>query len=444
MIQLQVLNKVLQDKSLSLLNNNGITSEYFSDYGPEYAFIINHFKEYGNVPDDETVLEHFPGFELLNILESDQYLVDKIREEHLYDALVPILTQAAEDMQTDSSVAVSNILPKLENLIQKSKFVGGVDLTKGAYDRFNWAMDIADKAGDLLGVPTGFELLDDVLGGMLPGEELIVIVGRPGQGKSWTLDKMMVSAWQNEQSVLLYSGEMSEMQVGARIDTLLSNVNINSITKGVWTDRELERYEDHIEVMQESKTPLVVVTPMMIGGRNMTPTLLDSMIQKYKPKVVGIDQLSLMNESIPSREQKRIQYANITMDLYKLSAKYGIPIVLNVQAGRAAKESGNDTIQLEHIAESDAVGQNASRVITMQRDEANGILRLSVVKNRYGEDNKTIEYMWDVTTGTYTLIGFKNDDEDEDSSSSSPVTLKARNSSSRLQKQVSREGVEAF
>lgn len=444
MIQLQVLNKVLQDKSLSLLNNNGITSEYFSDYSPEYEFIINHFKEYGNVPDDETVLEHFPGFELLNILESDQYLVDKIREEHLYDALVPILTQAAEDMQTDSSVAVSNILPKLENLIQKSKFVGGVDLTKGAYDRFNWAMDIADKAGDLLGVPTGFELLDDVLGGMLPGEELIVIVGRPGQGKSWTLDKMMVSAWQNEQSVLLYSGEMSEMQVGARIDTLLSNVNINSITKGVWNDKELERYEDHIEVMQGSKTPLVVVTPMMIGGRNMTPALLDSMIQKYKPKVVGIDQLSLMNESIPSREQKRIQYANITMDLYKLSAKYGIPIVLNVQAGRAAKESSNDTIQLEHIAESDAVGQNASRVITMQRDEANGILRLSVVKNRYGEDNKTIEYMWDVTTGTYTLIGFKNDDEDEDSSSSSPVTLKARNSSSRLQKQVSREGVEAF
>lgn len=442
MIQLQVLNKVLQDKSLALLNNNGITSEYFSDYGPEYEFIIDHFKEYGNVPDDETILEQFPGFELLNILESDQYLVDKIREEHLYDALVPILTQAAEDMQTDSSIAVSNILPKLEKLIQQTKFVGGVDLTKGAYDRFNWAMDIAEKAGDLLGVPTGFELLDDVLGGMLPGEELIVIVGRPGQGKSWTLDKMMASAWKNGQSVLLYSGEMSEMQVGSRIDTLLSNVSINSITKGVWNDKELQKYEDHIELMQGSETPLVVVTPMMIGGRNMTPALLDSMIQKYKPKVVGIDQLSLMNESVPSREQKRIQYANITMDLYKLSAKYGIPIVLNVQAGRAAKDGTNDTIQLEHIAESDAVGQNASRVITMQRDEANGILRLSVVKNRYGEDNKTIEYMWDVTTGTYTLIGFKNDDDTEDNAS--PVTLKARSSSNRLQKQVNREGVEAF
>ena len=98
MIQLQVLNKVLQDKSLALLNNNGITSEYFSDYGPEYQFIIDHVKEYGNVPDDETILEQFPGFELLNILETDQYLVDKIREEHLYDALVHILSLAAVDL----------------------------------------------------------------------------------------------------------------------------------------------------------------------------------------------------------------------------------------------------------------------------------------------------------------------------------------------------------
>jgi replicative DNA helicase len=123
---------------------------------------------------------------------------------------------------------------------------------------------------------------------MLPGEDLIVIVGRPGQGKSWTLDKMMATAWQNNKSVLLYSGEMSEMQVGSRIDTLIANVNINSITKGVWNDSQLDLYENHIEAMNDSEVPLIVVTPMMIGGRNMTPALLDSMIQKYRPDVVGI------------------------------------------------------------------------------------------------------------------------------------------------------------
>ena len=120
MIQLQVLNKVLQDKSLAILQNNGITDEYFTDYFPEYSFIIEHNSNYGNIPDDETILEHFPGFEFINVLESDSYLVDKIREEHLYNSMVPILNQAAEVMQSDSSIAVSNILPKLERLLERS------------------------------------------------------------------------------------------------------------------------------------------------------------------------------------------------------------------------------------------------------------------------------------------------------------------------------------
>lgn len=443
MIQLQVLNKVLQDKSLSVLDSNGIDHEYFTDYYDEFEFIFDHYATYGTIPDDETVLDHFPGFEFFEIGETDEYLINKLKEEHLYNELVPILTEAAEDIQIDSNVAVANLLPKLEELFNRSKFVGGLDIAKYAGERLEWAKKIARHEGELLGVPTGFELLDDVLGGLLPGEDLVVIVARPGQGKSWTIDKMLATAWQQGENVLLYSGEMSEMQVGARIDTLISNVSINSITKGIWNDTQMERYEDHIQAMTEAENSLVVVTPFMIGGKNMTPAILDSMIQKYRPTVVGIDQLSLMAESVPSREQKRIQYANITMDLYKLSAKHGIPIVLNVQAGRSAKDGQTQEIQLEHIAESDGVGQNASRVIAMKREEKSGILQLSVVKNRYGEDGKVIEYMWDIETGTYTLIGFKEEDEDSDKEAS-PLRQKAERSSSRLKARVSRKGVEAF
>lgn len=443
MIQLQVLNKVLVDKSLSILENNGIDQDYFTDYLDEYRFIQGHFSKYGRVPDDETILDHFPGFEFFEIGETDEYLIDKLKEEHLYNSLVPILTEAAEDIQIDSNVAIANIIPKLEELFNRSKFVGGLDIARNANLRLDWANSIRSHDGERLGISTGFELLDDVLGGLLPGEDLVVIMARPGQGKSWTIDKMLATAWKSGHDVLLYSGEMSEMQVGARIDTILSNVSINSITKGIWNDHQFEKYEDHIQAMTEASNSLVVVTPFMIGGKNLTPAILDSMISKYRPSVVGIDQLSLMSESYPSREQKRIQYANITMDLYKISAKYGIPIVLNVQAGRSAKTEGAEHLELEHIAESDGVGQNASRVIAMRRDEKSGILELSVVKNRYGEDRKIIEYMWDVETGEYTLIGFKEEGEDG-GSESSPLKAKASKSTSKLRSKVTREGVEAF
>lgn len=360
--------------------------------------------------------------------------------------MVPILQQAAEEMQVDSNEAISHLLPKVQKLMEQSKFIGGIDIAKNARKRLEWVEEIKDHEGDLIGIPTGFELLDDIMSGMLPGEDLIVIVGRPGDGKSWTIDKMISNAWQLGNDVLLYSGEMSENQVGARIDTLLSNISINSITKGVWNDASFRNYEDHIVAMEENGTALTVVTPRMLGGRKMTTSLLDSMIQKYKPKLVGIDQLSLMKENVHSREPLRVQYGNITAELYELSAKHGIPIILNAQAGRASKDSSSGNIELEHIAESDGVGQNASRVITMKRDEANSILQLTVAKNRYGEDNKTIEYIWDLESGTYTLVGFKDEDDEGGNEEESPGSLKnrARKASRQIQGMVSREGVEAF
>lgn len=446
MIQLQILNKVIADKDLAILDANGIDHQYFSEYGEEYQFILEHRQRYGNIPDDESMIEKFNGFQLLDVQESELYLVEKLREEHMYNAMVPILQQAAEDMQIDSNEAISKLMPQVERLMQQAQFIGGVDIAKMAGKRLEWAKEIKNHEGDLLGISTGFELLDEILGGLLPGEDLIVVVGRPGDGKSWTIDKMISTAWELGNDVLLYSGEMSENQVGARIDTLISNVSINSITQGKWNEATFDKYEDHISMMEESGNELIVVTPKMLGGRQMTPALLDSMISRYKPKVVGIDQLSLMNESIPSREQTRIKYANISKDLYELSAKHGIPIILNAQASRSSKDSATGNIELEHIAESDGVGQNASRVITMTRDDANNILQLTVAKNRYGEENKTIEYIWDLETGGYTLIGFKDEDEDGDTETANPNSLKAkaRQSTKKLQGRVSREGVEAF
>ena len=69
------------------------------------------------------------------------------------------------------------------------------------------------------------------------------------------------------------------------------------------------------------------------------------------------------------------------MDLFTLSTKYNIPIVLLVQVNRQGNENRGGP-QLENIAESDAVAQNATRVITLKKE---GItLTLNVVKNRYG------------------------------------------------------------
>ena len=85
----------------------------------------------------------------------------------------------------------------------------------------------------------------------------------------------------------------------------------------------------------------------------------------------------------------RQQYGNISMDLFTLTSKYAIPCILLVQSNRQGGEN-KDGPALENIAESDAVAQNATRVISMKNE--NNVLTLKIVKNRYGRSDLVQRY----------------------------------------------------
>ena len=78
MIQLQVLNKLLDSKDISFLTLNNITSDYFSDYKDEFNFIKDHIDKYGKIPDKETFVSKFPNFDIIQVNEDNNYLIDEL------------------------------------------------------------------------------------------------------------------------------------------------------------------------------------------------------------------------------------------------------------------------------------------------------------------------------------------------------------------------------
>lgn len=449
MIQLQVLNKVLLDGSMSVLVNNGVTAKYFSQYQDEYKFIENHNKNYGKVPDDLTILEEFPGFKLLDVREPDNYLIDAIREEYLYNEIIPIMNEAASMISIDSKQAVQYLIPKMQELLLNDTFIGGKDIAESAMERYEWSKRISETEG-LLGQPTGLEELDEVSGGWLPGEDLVVVVGRPNAGKSWWLNKFLTEAWrQNGATVLLYSGEMNELQVGARMDTLLANISNRAITRGEVKD--LDGYKEHITEIVESGTKFIVVTPKMLGNKRMTMTMLDSLIQKHKPDIVGIDQLSLMeDEEANKHDQIRVRYGNLSRGLLETSEKHSIPIILAAQAKRSSGDKAIDIPDIDDIAESDMVGQYATRVLGVSYED--GIASLGLPKNRYGVNNVIFQYFWDIDTGAISYAGDGSDLDDDDGYHSRDdkenkrvVNVKIKTASRRTQiNNANKDGIDAF
>ena len=92
MIQLQTLNWILDTKDSSMLLMNNINEEFFSDYKEEYKFICDHLNEYGSIPDKLTFLDKFPNFDIVEVNESSDYLVDKLYDDRIKVQVTPQVT----------------------------------------------------------------------------------------------------------------------------------------------------------------------------------------------------------------------------------------------------------------------------------------------------------------------------------------------------------------
>ena len=82
MIQLQYLNRILDTKDPTLITLNNLSVDFFSDYKDEFNYIKNHLQRYGNIPDKVTFLNVFPDFTVLDVKETDSFLLDSLYDDY--------------------------------------------------------------------------------------------------------------------------------------------------------------------------------------------------------------------------------------------------------------------------------------------------------------------------------------------------------------------------
>ena len=78
MIQLQALNHILQHNDPTFITFNNLDETYFSDYVQEFQFIKSHLDTYGKLPDMITMVNNFPGFDVIEVNEPANYLLDEL------------------------------------------------------------------------------------------------------------------------------------------------------------------------------------------------------------------------------------------------------------------------------------------------------------------------------------------------------------------------------
>lgn len=419
MVEQSLICKVLDAPDLEILHANGVIAEMFLTSRDEVEFIINHYNTYKQMPDKVTFLGRFKEFQMLEVTESTDYLVYKLKEAYTYTKLAPIIQSTADLVREDSIKAIQYIKEQLEALqkeVPVSRNKDGYDIVANAKDRLAEYKKRCEVKG-LIGIPTGIDKLDELTNGWMWGEELVVVTGRTNVGKTWIGEYFAVVAWKLGYKILFYSGEMSKEMVGFRFDTLnkhFSNMGLlnGAHTLGAKRDTEggkflQEDYENYINQLSQ-KSGFIVVTPDDFEGRKPNADEIKSLAIKHGADMIVVDQLSLMSDKRRA-DTPRIAYNNISEDLFLVSKELKKPILLMAQANREAVKNRKkgESPELHDLAESDGVGQNATRVLSLS--VIDGTLKISIKKNRYGMNNKEVLMIWDINTGYLDPLVKKED-----------------------------------
>ena len=155
-------------------------------------------------------------------------------------------------------------------------------------------------------------------------------------------------------------------------------------------DEDLQDYDNFQLITGES--------PMQIAGE----------IEKYKPDIVFIDGVYLMNDDRKSNTDTEKVY-HITADLKRIAKNYKIPIVINSQADKSTSTKTGP--ELENISYAQSIGRDSDVVMAVYRTEmmyTDKEMGLKVLKNREGTTGKLL-ISWDFSDMQFKQIYFEKD-----------------------------------
>ena len=250
--------------------------------------------------------------------------------------------------------------------------------------------------GAITGIPTGFKDLDYKTAGMQPSD-LVLIAARPSMGKTaFVLNIAQHVALKNNETVAIFSLEMSKEQLVNRLFSLESLVSAQNIRTGQLSDDEWESLAESSAVIGQSKL-IIDDTP------GISIAELRSKCRKYKLEhnlsMIIIDYLQLMSGNGRS-ESRQQEISEISRSLKAIARELSVPVIALSQLSRAVEQRTDHRPMLSDLRESGAIEQDADVVMFIYRDdyynkdtEKPGIAEIIIAKQRNGPTG-TVELAW--------------------------------------------------
>lgn len=251
-----------------------------------------------------------------------------------------------------------------------------------------------DPSKRIKGISTGFTKLDEMTGGLHPGE-LIILAARPSMGKTaFALNIAWHVATRHFQPVAIFSLEMSKESLLTRMLCAAARVDSQRFRAGYLNEGERQKLRAAANQMVES--PLHIDDSAGASLMDMHAKLRRMAQTGAKPGLVIVDYLQLM--SMKGRSENRNQeVSQLSRGMKLLSKEMGCPFLVLSQLSRATETRvGDHRPQLSDLRESGSIEQDADvvgfifreEVYKRDREDLHGVAELILAKQRNGPIGK--------------------------------------------------------
>jgi len=249
---------------------------------------------------------------------------------------------------------------------------------------------LARNQNTLMGVPTGFAMMDKMLGGFQKSD-LIILAGRPGMGKtSLGLSIAQSAAKRHNARVAVFSLEMSNEQLVQRLLSVESAIDSHRLRMG-------QIYEEEWPILMEAANTLST-THIFIDdtpGASVMDLRTKSrrLYAEHGIDLIVIDYMQLMTgvKSSTGGENRQQEISFISRSLKELARELNVPVVAISQLSRAVESRADKRPMLSDLRESGSIEQDADVVLFVYREDyyvedtdRQNIADVIIAKHRHG------------------------------------------------------------
>ncbi len=244
-----------------------------------------------------------------------------------------------------------------------------IAMSSAVYSTMEMLQSIHGKHSGVTGVPSAFSDLDNYTGGF-QNSDLIIVAGRPSQGKTaLVLSIARNASVLHDVPVGFFSLEMSNQQLVMRLICAEARVDAHKVRTGRLPEDEWKKLSMSVGRLHKAKffiddTPALTVLELRAKARRLKA--------EHGVGLIIVDYLQLMQgpRNAQSREQ---EISSISRSLKALAKELNIPVMALSQLNRAVETRGDKRPVLADLRESGAIEQDADVVLFVHRPEAYGI-----------------------------------------------------------------------